>query len=390
MSLDYVCPDCFTDEAIQNEIRKHAEKAQCDYCEATSDDDQAIAAPIEFVVDLIHEGVSTEWVDPVEELMWIGREGGYQGVTYDAWDLIGNIGLDIDNTDLFDVICGALSEHDWCQHDYALLPPGQARTSAWRDFKDYVKHKNRYMFLTELGEEDGFQHPDDIPPGRMLDEIGSAIRKTGLIEQLSTGTGFYRARVHGSDRHITTAKELGAPPSDSARYANRMSPAGIPMFYGATSADTALQEIQDPDRAGGHVATIGRFRTCRPLNVLRLVGDLYPPSIFDRGRRHLRPSLLFLCGFAADVSQPIKKDGREHIEYVPTQVFTEYMRHVFRTEAGEPMHGILYTSSRCDGGVCVVLFCSNADCTAQQDGLSGNEGKQWLEFEEGSITTQQL
>ena len=39
-------------------------------------------------------------------------------------------------------------------------------------------------------------------------------------------------------------------------------------------------------------------------------------------RRHLRAALSFLRGFVEDLAKPIKKDGREHIEYVPTQIVT--------------------------------------------------------------------
>src|SRR5437870_5994128 len=39
-------------------------------------------------------------------------------------------------------------------------------------------------------------------------------------------------------------------------------------------------------------------------------------------RRHLRAALSFLRGFVEGLAKPIKKDGREHIEYVPTQIVT--------------------------------------------------------------------
>jgi hypothetical protein len=52
--------------------------------------------------------------------------------------------------------------------------------------------------------------------------------------------------------------------------------------------------------------------SCRPF-----------PSLFDEQRRHLRAGLSFLHDFAADLAKPIEKDGREHIEYVPTQIVTE-------------------------------------------------------------------
>ena len=53
---------------------------------------------------------------------------------------------------------------------------------------------------------------------------------------------------------------------------------------------------------------------------------------------------VFLTDLLADLSAPIARDDRVHVEYIPTQVFCEY----FRTQAsngGEPIHGICYPSS---------------------------------------------
>ena len=51
------------------------------------------------------------------------------------------------------------------------------------------------------------------------------------------------------------------------------------------------------------------------------------PSLFeDVAQRY--DTVLFLRRFAEDIVLPIELDGREHIEYVPTQVFTEYLRYV--------------------------------------------------------------
>ena len=50
------------------------------------------------------------------------------------------------------------------------------------------------------------------------------------------------------------------------------------------------------------------------------------PSVFDPEQRKYYYELVFLHEFAQDLSAPVVLDGREHIEYVPTQVITEYMR----------------------------------------------------------------
>jgi RES domain len=101
------------------------------------------------------------------------------------------------------------------------------------------------------------------------------------------------------------------------------------------------------------------------------------PSLFDGGRRHLRAPVSFLRSFVKDLAAPIKKDGGEHIEYVPTQVVTEYLRHVFRTEAGDRVRGVIYQSARNGGRNCCVLFVRNKGCCRATAGWE-NDKKKWL------------
>jgi len=119
------------------------------------------------------------------------------------------------------------------------------------------------------------------------------------------------------------ASTLGSPPLMRAS-ANRMSPAGISMFYGCDDIPTVVAEI------GSHTAkrfaVIGAFETTRLLQMINLAALPLVPSVFDPEQRKYYYELMFLHGFARDLRAPVALDGREHIEYVPTQVVTEYMR----------------------------------------------------------------
>ena len=42
----------------------------------------------------------------------------------------------------------------------------------------------------------------------------------------------------------------------------------------------------------------------------------------------------FLHDFSKEVSRPIERDDRIHIEYLPTQAFTEYIRYRFQDNNG--------------------------------------------------------
>lgn len=140
-----------------------------------------------------------------------------------------------------------------------------------------------------------------------------------------------------------------------------MSPAGIPMFYGAFDQATAVAETVELPRHAGQVASIGIFRPVRDLLVLDLADLPGVPSVFDVDRHALIHTLRFLHAFADDISGPIARDGREHIDYVPTQIVTEYFRRVFLTADGVALDGIVYRSSKNEQRA-VVLFCENRGC----------------------------
>jgi hypothetical protein len=75
--------------------------------------------------------------------------------------------------------------------------------------------------------------------------------------------------------------------------------------------------------------------------------------------------LEFLHAFVGALTAAVIKDGREHIEYVPSQVVTEYVRYRLPAKLGKPVHGILYRSSRQKGGIGCVLFISYEEINAE-------------------------
>jgi hypothetical protein len=74
-----------------------------------------------------------------------------------------------------------------------------------------------------------------------------------------------------------------------------------------------------------------------------------------------RDRVLFLKAFAESISQPVTHDGREHIDYVPSQIVTEYFRHVYRTDDDKQLDGIIFPSARVRKGKNFVIFASSDD-----------------------------
>ena len=149
-----------------------------------------------------------------------------------------------------------------------------------------------------------------------------------------------------------------------------MSPPGIVMFYGSDEPETALREVARVPECEADCYVVGEFRTLREMRILDLTRIRRIPSIFEPVPDTLeydpRPPLIFLNYFAAELSMPIAGDRSVHVEYVPPQVVTEFVRTEFRHE-GLPLDGIRYRSARHEGGTSLVLFASQDNVAGPKD-----------------------
>jgi len=90
----YVCAECFEEDFLREFVRDHAEVSKCDYCgstaeELTGDENALIAAPLDSVLEIIAEGLHSEWNDAnAENIPYESAEGGYQADTKDTYDLV--------------------------------------------------------------------------------------------------------------------------------------------------------------------------------------------------------------------------------------------------------------------------------------------------------------
>ncbi len=73
----------------------------------------------------------------------------------------------------------------------------------------------------------------------------------------------------------------------------------------------------------------GEFTRDREIRLIDLVGPRPITQHFDAASHRELFVLRFLQKFIHDITLPVELDGREHIDYVPTQVFTEYFRYAF-------------------------------------------------------------
>lgn len=376
----YVCAECFRDYAIKEFIEQNAVDKKCSYC--SNESDEPIAAPLEEVMEFIREGIQTEWDNPVNCVGWESAEGGWTGArVIDSYDLIHEEIEELQDTNekVLDDIIYSLDQ-EWCHRDPYSFTYEETLFLSWTVFAYQVKHHTRYIFLRLKVEKEFPYDSDSIPVSKMLDRLSgefSKLEEENLLTMLKVDSKIFRTRIHDNSVHLSRATEIGTVPLEYAKYSNRMSPAGIPMFYGAFDPQTAVEEtVDDSDIGVGKIASIGTFNVIKQMEVLDLTKLHEIPSIFDTNRGYLRSSLIFLRNFGEEISKPTNKDGAEHIEYVPTQVFCEYIRHLYRDQSGNALDGILYPSSKHRGGVCCVLFIENKHCCDQyqpQINVPGND-----------------
>jgi hypothetical protein len=161
-----------------------------------------------------------------------------------------------------------------------------------------------------------------------------------------------------------------------------MSPAGIPMFYGAEDWKTCCKELVGPHPEKGLVVSGGVFKNTQPLTIVDLTSLPSLPSYFAEGKREFRQALIFLSYFCSSVSKPIKRDERQHIEYVPSQVFTEYVRFEVPKLLQQPIHGLCYPSAL-TGKPCYALFFNQQECLPPEQYSTSN---QYLAFDSTTLT----
>ena len=356
-SDDHICPDCVSDEFLAEWIAGNAESETCSFCDAASE--QPIAAPFETFTGIVLGGLGFDWNEPTNEgIMYISREGGWQAPLSTTSDVLYDASFS-ENDDVLAALDYMIECEAWVEREFYRGTDSQRLTWAWDSFKAFTKNHTRYFFLQTNHE--GY---DELTPGEVLGSVSDMIRSKladeGLIKTIGADTDLVRIRV--DDQPQITGTAIGTPKPEHARQSNRMSPAGIPMFYGAFDAATAHAETFDPDVHAGKVLSVGTFRPVRDLTVLDLAELPSIPSVFDMARQEMIHSLRFLHAFAADISQPIARDGREHIEYVPTQIVTEYFRRVFQLRDGQMLDGIIYRSAKNAGTKAFVLFCENGQC----------------------------
>lgn len=359
---DAVCAECMENDFFQEFIRERARTHTCSYCGREAE--EPLALDVTVIVDRIQEGLESEYEDAANSVPYSSREGGYLVTPKHTREVLFEVGFYAGDDELHDTIVGALPDRAWVERDWQVGLPQDVLRYSWERFSKLVKHHHRYLFFPDDEDERDSLLDPYTPPGEMLEHVGALVRDRNLVAEIEPGTQLFRVRIGDPENQYSSLSELCSAPISEARFPNRMSPAGVSAFYASFSSETAIEETDEGTRPA--VASVGQFRTTEPVLVVDFTDLPSVPSLFDQAERRAdRPPRIFLRQFVGHLTRLIQKDGRHHVEYVPSQVVTEYLRDRWRDENGNRPSGLRYPSAAGRDGNSVVLFYTHRDFTGE-------------------------
>lgn len=364
----YICYKCIGDRFLRSEIVRNGEYIQCDHCRR-----RLKGYSLERLADrceeafLAHYERTSDEPDTWQQIMLSDRESTYSWDRdgYDAIDLLmdeANISrrlagellelLEQKHKDFEADVMGMETEFSpEAKYDNKSLGYGTWQ-SEWENFEHILKSQSRYFN----------QHIEGFL-SRVFSGLDKLKTKKGkpIIIAAGPGTGIeklFRARVFQlADKLKEALKDpaplLGPPPSNLAK-AGRMNASGIPVFYGATEAKTAIAEVRPPV---GSTVAVASFAIIRPIQLLDLTSfeemrTWFKGSIFDPSYEVNLKRNVFLRNISNRMIMPVMPD-HESFEYLPTQVIADFLSS--RTDV--VIDGIIYKSVQvADASVNVVLF----------------------------------
>ncbi len=351
----FVCERCVEGSSYKDFIRNHAVSISCSFCNYT--DKMQVAALGEDFVAHVLEQIEGEFTDSLDD--YLDDEGEPVCETYETCDLLEDVGLRVSDDSLLQFIVDRLPEGDWRRRDPYAPTEDDVNSTGWFAFKTAVEKGGPDAYRTcwnpERSEYDeGYIQVQNVPL-MLLHKVREC------VGQIPANTHIWRVQVLDENDPPVTPNRFASPEPHQATQPNRMSPAGVSMFYGSADSNTAkVETVGNRSLLGKKVYGV-EFETVKEIHVLDLTLVYSEAHHLFYKTKTFPVKAEFLQEFARDLSKPIQRDLTGHIEYVPTQVFTQLIRDEMKTLDGHQIDGIKYTSSK-SGKPCYVLFIDHDQC----------------------------
>jgi hypothetical protein len=384
--MSHICSDCVGEAVLRCfVIAEASNENSCDYC-----DSDLPAANIWGIADRCDKVLTTFYEDSSETMAVV-----HFGHTPAGTDLLGTIQeLAVVSESAASDIIEALQTM-WYDRDTGESKFGDGEPwfvlraniespllTTWFEMESSLRGEARYINpkVTAFMES-------------IFGEISNDRTAEGASVLVDAGPGstyetFYRARVFQSDAELLKAlrnpeKLLGSPPP-GAGAGGRMNTVGLPAFYGATKAETALAEVRPPV---GSSVVVAKFAAFRPLKLLNwmLLGQVdlsRSASLFDEATEVAAQRRDFLRALSGKMTLPVMPENQDH-NYLITQVVADYLA----THPNASIDGIIYPSVQVDEadanerGENIVLFHKAAKALNADSERDTAEAELW-EYEE--------
>ena len=357
----FLCANHYSDKYLNAFVRKNGILGVCSYCGHRgrvidfSDFVEHVGSKLSEHFEQIDDaGLFLEnsiFDDDDEVINGITRRDGFAapaGVPYysDFSEMMWDYDLVSDSEELNNDLSDCMLFERRIRRDPMAMLLSEELSMMWRNFCDYVKTKQRFTFFRSwLFDDDVIGHSDN-GLGDILSELGGLVRRVEAT--IEVGKVLYRCRPADPGEKVVSFEDITAPPAFAAK-SNRLSPAGISMFYGSFDKDTSIAEVGYAiDKP---IIYLGAFKTTKPLRVIDLCSDLDVSFWMPDGWQEAS----FLMHFHNEISKKLGPNDNGEVEYIPTQIFTEYLRYLCKTSDDNHYDGIIYKSATTD---CrnVVLF----------------------------------
>lgn len=376
-----VCTSHFDDPYLNKIIEKYGKEGKCSYCGRTGivcsmqDLMEQVSWKIHMYFDDINDSsllyADSFYDDENEIIPGFKRVGEYiapKETEYfeSTWDLMDDLGLVTDDDELNKDIEDVFTTQEWIERDILHEDYRRALLNKWKQFANAVTRSRRFTFLATPEFLPLVQGDEDNDGKDILSSLKEIIIVQKLVRTLKEGSTLFRARRVKDKEKDYYFNDITAAP-DAVASDNRMSPAGVSLFYASftekTAVDECVGEKTDP-------VLLGEFVTKKDLRVLDLTRIPGPSFWMDNWQENQ-----FLHSFNREITKQLDPDDKNLLQYIPTQVFTEFLRYMFVDSKGNKLDGMIYGSSKTREKN-IVLFCNQRESRVMVE-LKSNRICEW-------------
>ena len=307
------CSNCFNDDFLAKQIKNLSKQnGDCDYCRTEN-------------IEIINSIELSDYFQPLIDLYDVTDKGkSLVDLLKKDWILFSSLDIGLAKLLLEDILN--------TKFDDLYIPKANINFSNilnWQDFKNEMKHDNRYF----PKKAPGYEHLNGL--------LQYLILPSEIVPHY-----LYRARIN-EDGNPINIDYMGKPPAKIST-AGRANPIGIPYLYTASNISTAIAEIR-PHKGDG--VTVAKFDILEPLKLADLRNPRQSISPFALDEDELNRIFLdldYLCHLGEELSKPILP-REAHLEYLSSQYLCELIKHC-------GFDGVVYKSSVGDGDNFAIFY----------------------------------